>query len=944
MTRANPSLLVDLDPEIERSFRRQLRFGASTSQTAVEDSFGDCNFNSEMGDPNPEMAQQRTMSDYARPNLEGTETSIVRPAIANNNFELKPSIIQMVQQYVQFDGLQDEDPNIHIANFLEICDTFKINGVSDDAIRLRLFPFSLRTKAKQWLSSLPRGSITTWNILTEKFLSRYFPPAKIANLRNDITSYSQIDSETLYDTWERFKELLRRSHPSKPVGIYKVDSVTQLAMQVEMLNKKISEMTAPSAAKVYENAAAAEQVDYLGNIPRPAQNISANNFSAFSNFSSPPGFSASSNTYHPGWRNHPNFSWSIVEDVLVKVDKFIFPVDFVILDIEEDVEVPLILGRPFLATSRAVIDISNGKLFLRVGDDEWVSPVQVVPKKGGITVVPNENNDLVPTRTITGWRMCIDYRKLNDATRKDHFPLPFIDQILERLSAHNFYCFLDGLSGYFQIPISPEDQEKTTFTCPFGTFAYRRMPFGLCNAPATFQRCMLAIFDKYVENIMEVFMDDFSVFGDSFELCLENLGKVLKRCEETNLVLNWEECHFMVREGLVLGHNISARGIEVDKAKIEVIEKLPPPTTVKAIRSFLGHAGFYRRFIKDFSKITKPLTHLLEKDTPFVFDKSCLEAFELIKSKLINAPIMIAPVWDLPFEIMCDASNHAVIVFTDHSALKYLLSKPDAKPRLIRWILLLQEFDLEIRDKKGAENLAADHLSRLENPDLDMLNETFINDSFPDERLFNISSSPTPCQVEVVNRELKRILEKTVSTSRKDWSLKLNDALWAYRTAYKTAIGCTPFRLVYGKSCHLPGEVEHRAYWALKFFNFDPHSVGEHRKNQLNELDEWRAYAYENNKIYKEHTKLYHDKNLHHPKTFKPGDQVLLFNSHLRLFPGKLKSRWSGPFAVKDVFPYGTVLLSHPDNGDFKVNGHRLKLYFSNDSVTPPKENLLFDS
>ena len=197
--------------------------------------------------------------------------------------------------------------------------------------------------------------------------------------------------------------------------------------------------------------------------------------------------------------------------------------------------------------------------------------------------------------------MCIDYRRLNDATRKDHFPLPFIDQVLERLAGHAYYCFLDGYSGYNQIAIAPEDQEKTTFTCPYGTFAYRRMPFGLCNAPATFQRCMMSIFSDMVENFLEVFMDDFSVFGYSFDNCLSNLSSVLQRCEETNLVLNWEKCHFMVEEGIVLGHRISSKGIEVDRAKIEVFEKLPPPANVKGMRSFLGHAGFYQRFIRDFS-------------------------------------------------------------------------------------------------------------------------------------------------------------------------------------------------------------------------------------------------------------------------------------------------------------------------------------------------------
>nr|GFB13134.1 reverse transcriptase domain-containing protein [Tanacetum cinerariifolium] len=166
-----------------------------------------------------------------------------------------------------------------------------------------------------------------------------------------------------------------------------------------------------------------------------------------------------------------------------------------------------------------------------------------------------------------------------------------MDQMLERLAGNEYYCFLDEFSGYFQIPIDLKDQEKTTFTCPYGTFSYKRMPFGLCNAPGTFQRCMMAIFHDMIEKTMEVFLDDFFVFGNSFSTCLTNLENMLKRCEDTKLALNWEKIHFMVKEGIVLGHKISKKGIEVDKAKIEVILKLPHPTTVKGIRSFLGHAG-----------------------------------------------------------------------------------------------------------------------------------------------------------------------------------------------------------------------------------------------------------------------------------------------------------------------------------------------------------------
>lgn len=391
-----------------------------------------------------------------------------------------------------------------------------------------------------------------------------------------------------------------------------------------------------------------------------------------------------------------------------------------------------------------------------ISDSEWVSPIHIVPKKSGMTVTENDKGQLIPTRTVTGCRMCTDYRNLNEAIRKDHFPLPFIDQMLERLAGKAYYTYLERYSGFLQIPIHPSDQDKTTFTCPYGTFAYRRLPFGLCNAPGTFQRCVLSIFSEFVENIMEVFMDDFTVYGNSFEDCLKILEKVLQRCLEKNLVLNWEKCHFLVKEGVLLGHLVSERGIEVDKAKVEVISRLPPPINVNGIRSFLGHAGFYRRFIKDFSKIAKPLTNLLNNDVPFDFDESCMNAFIKLKEALVSAPVVQPPDWNLPFELMCDASDFAVgavlgqrkdknlhvvyyasktlddaqsnytttkkellavvyafdkfrpylvgsktVVYTDHAAINYLLNKKETKPRLIRWILLLQEFDIEIKDKKG---------------------------------------------------------------------------------------------------------------------------------------------------------------------------------------------------------------------------------------------------
>ncbi|GJY02522.1 reverse transcriptase domain-containing protein [Tanacetum coccineum] len=442
---------------------------------------------------------------------------------------------------------------------------------------------------------------------------------------------------------------------------------------------------------------------------------------------------------------------------------------------------------------------------------------------------------------------------------------------------------------------------------------------------------------------------------------------MLKRGEDPNYTKLGKEAVSCLKEGIVLGHKISRKGIEVDKAKVDVISKLPHPTTVKGIRSFLGHAGFYRRFIKDFSKISRPMTHLLEKNTPFIFSEDCILAFQTLKKKLTEAPILIAPNWDQPFEIM------------------NLISK-----LLIRWVLLLQDF-------------AADHLSRLENPYENVFDPKEINETFPLETLNMVTSHDdqnTPWFADIANyhagnflikgmstqqkrkffKDIKHyfwddpylfrtcadqiirrcvfgqealeilkachegptgghhsanitarkvfdagffwptilsgrlqieqescehgqrqgkisqrdempqksilsfvkilsiILERTVGENRASWSDKLDDALWAFRTAYKTPIGCTPYKLVYRKACHLLVELEHKAYWALKHTNFDLKTARDHRKLQLNELSELRDQAYENSLIYKEKTKKLHDSKIKN-RIFNVGDQVLLFNS-----------------------------------------------------------------
>ncbi|KAI3670926.1 hypothetical protein L1987_87570 [Smallanthus sonchifolius] len=454
-----------------------------------------------------------------------------------------------------------------------------------------------------------------------------------------------------------------------------------------------------------------------------------------------------------------------------------------------------------------------------ISDSSWVSPTQTVPKKAGIQVIKGESGEEIATRPVNGWRICIDYRKLNAATSKDHFPLPFIYQIIEKLAVQKFYGFLDGYSGYNKIAIHPEDQQKTTFTCPYGTFTFRRMPFGLGNAPATFQRCMMSIFSDMIGESMKVFMDDFSIFGITFETCLNQLTKVLKRCVETNMVLSWEKSHFMVQEGVVLGHVISSKGIEVDHAKIRVISTLPPPNSVKGVRSFLGHAGFYR----------SQVPHGKEG---------------------------------------CQAQ--------------------------------VDPLDLDGSESEGE-----------------------INETFPDEQLLSVST--TPWFANIVNYLAKdAILEHWSKKKRHQFIAQARQYIWDEPDLFKVGADqlvrrCIPeseiqcvLGLVHASACggHFSGQ-----------------KTGMERKLQLNEPEELRDAAYECASAYKDRMKKVHDAKLK-KMTFEVGQKVWLYNSRLKLFPGKLNSKWMGPYLITRVGNYGDIKIEDFDDHLRQVvNGHRLKPY-----------------
>nr|GEU98424.1 reverse transcriptase domain-containing protein [Tanacetum cinerariifolium] len=600
---------------------------------------------------------------------------------------------------------------------------------------------------------------------------------------------------------------------------------------------------------------------------------------------------------------------------------------FVVVDFESDPCVPLIIGRSFLRTGRALIDVYGEEITLQDNGEAVTFNLNQTTRYSStyddMSVNRIDVNDIAREEYA---QEMLGFFKISSGGNPTSTSEPIISDFSPSLTPFEGSDFiLEEIEAYLKVElisleINHADYLKEEEVAKTKSLIEKPSKLELKDLPSDLEYAYLEGVDKLPMIIAKDLKDDEK----------EAILKVLK---SHKWAIAWKITDIKGIDPRFCTHKIL---IEEDyKTAIQSQRRVNPKI----------HEGIKKEVIKlidagmidpitDSPWIAIPMTHLLEKETPFVFFNDCIDAFETLKKKLTEASILVVPNWNLPFELMCDASDFAIGAvlgqdfmgpFPSSRGNRYILV---AVSYLSKWV---EANALPTNDARVVVKFLKSIFSCFETPRAIISDHGthFCNDKFAKvmskygvtHRLATAYHPQTSGQVEVLNRGLKRILERKVGKNRASWSEILEDALWAFRTAYKTPIGCTPYKLVYGKSCHLPIELEHKAYWALKHANFDLKTAGDHRKLQLNEL---RDQAYENSLIYKEKTKKLYDSKIKN-RIFNVGDRVLLFNSRLKIFLRKLKTRWLGPFTITQVFPYETIELSQPEGPNFKVNGHHVK-------------------
>nr|GEX31774.1 reverse transcriptase domain-containing protein [Tanacetum cinerariifolium] len=717
----------------------------------------------------------RTMEELCQPTLNGRDGPIAPIAIQSTNFRLKNDMIQQVQNSCQFHGLSGDDANKHLDKFLHVTQSIKVNGVTDDVFCLKYFPNSMVTKQ--------RNEITNFHQHPDESL---FEACKHYKLSIDRCPNHNMLPVTQIDTFYNGLTLRHRDTINAAAGETfmkrqivalkaEMAEINKNLMKVLQINQQVKAVShncetyggphsyndGPATVVQTQNVYAARAYNQGGNSYQPQGNHNLLSYRS-DNYLGPPGFNQNRNNQNQNYQNQNRNQ----------------------------------------GNNHGIPQGNNqgrNQFFQRASHGQNPPPAYQAPAFQASGYQAPVHQALIPQP--------LHNQKLRDKANDQK------DKIFKIFQDLDFnISFADAL--ILMAKFCPTIKRDILLLEEF----LNDDPSSPPHPPQELKVVEPTNEKSFIDEPPVVELKDLLphleyAFLEGDDKLPVIIAKDMKDEEKTALIK--KKSHFMVKEGIVLGHKISKNGIEVDKAKVDVISKLPHPTTVKGIRSFLGHASFYQRFIQVFSKIARPMTRLLEKDTPFFFSKECVEAFQRLKRKLTEAPILVAPDWDQPFELCAMQVWKPCAIISDHGM--HFCNDQFAKVML----------------KYGVTH-----------------------------RLAIAYHPQTSGQVEVSNRGLKRILERTVGENRASWSDKLDDALWAFRTGFKTPIRCTPYKLVYRKACHLPIELEHKAYWALKHANYDLLTAGYHRKVQLNELNELRNQAYENSLIYKEKTKRIHDSKM----------------------------------------------------------------------------------